>query len=418
MSLKLYEIYFDHDKLSELRRPPGSNSFNSAFHIRLNQDFEIPWPEYKKGNLGEKPESYVAYSIKDTFGQDVFILVGFENLSPGNSVYEVKAEGGGILGPLSPMQVTFSAGNNKAYACFPLHGRKFEQIGKYDVTWNWLYRKQGEVSWENLGETKHRIFLTYAHPEAPWSREPYFRFSPWVELLDICCEIAQGAKDDIMAAAQITKAINSQYNLRYDIIAGAPRYVYTIDINNRPVSIFDVESWNNRVIRGNAPPDILFLPDTTEEHKHFHIVGCQDTATALAVMASIIGIKAEVAYHTYFGYLKIIEPIGRSKSNNPYAFLNPNQPTSPVKGEDEERTKFQFHYYVKVRNNNFDSCMKEWSENSQNEGWLINLTQAEYEEKAIDRSTPRRKEMNRYQSPDGAWHISAPEHTDLNFLIS
>ncbi len=417
MSLELYEINFDHNRLPESRKPPESNPRTSALHIRRNQDFEIQWPEYKSGDPGEMPESYVAYSITETDGQEVFILAGFEDLSSTNTIYEVKADGGGILGPLNAMQLTFDAGKTRATLRFLLHRRTFEQIGKYDVTWNWCYRKQGEIKWQTLGSTRHRIFLTFAYPEVPWSREAYHRFAPWVELLDICCEIAQGAKDDISAASQITRAINSQYNLRYDIISGAPRYVYTIDKDNQPVSVFDIVNWINHVLKSRAPSEILFLPGTPEEHKHYLIIGCQDTATALAIMSSIIGVKAEVAYHTHFGYLNFVEPIGRGKCNSPYSYLNPQQPTPPVR-EDEERTKFQFHYYVKLGNLTFDSCMKEWSDNPQKEGWLINLSQAEYEERAIDRSTPRKKEMNGYQAPDGIWHPSTPERTELNILAT
>ncbi len=231
-------------------------------------------------------------------------------------------------------------------------------------------------------------------------------------------KLLRARQDEITAVAQITRAINSRYNLRYDIIAGAPRYVYTIDNKNKPVSMFDIVSWMEFVLKSKAPSDLFFLPGTQEEHKHYLIVGCQDTATALAIMSAIIGVKAKVAYHTHFGYLKYVQPIGRGKCNSPYSYLNPRQPTSPVKSEDEERTKFQFHYYVKSGNRTFDSCLKAWTDNYQKEGWLINLSQAEYEERVIDRNTSRKKEMNCYQSPDGAWYPSTPEQTELYMLMT
>ena len=418
MSLELCEIYFDHDRLPDSRRPVGSSPLTSSLHIRRSQDFEVDWPEYKKSNLNEISESKVAYSITGTAGQAVFILVEFANHSSANTTYEVRADGGGVLGPLNPTPITFSAEATSVKICFPLSGRAFEEIGKFIVTWNWYYREPGSSDWQDLATTVHQVFLTFAAPEQPWSSAAYNQHNPWTDLLEICCEIAQGAQDDITAVAQITRAINSRYNIRYDIIAGAPRYVYTIDNKNQPVSMFDIVSWMDFVLNGKAPSELLFLPGTQEEHKHYLIVGCQDTATALAIMSTIIGVKAELAYHTHFGYLQYVQPIGRGKCNSPYSYLNPRQPTSPVKGEDEERTKFQFHYYVKSGSRTFDSCMKEWTDNPQKEGWLVNLSQPEYEERVIDRSTARKKEMNGYLASDGTWHPSTPEQTDLYILRS
>lgn len=418
MPLVLSEIYFNHNRLTESRKPLGSSPFTSALHIRRNQDLEIPWPEYKAEDLRDISESKIAYSIKDTAGYDVFIFVLLEDLSKTNTTYEVKAEGGGILGELCPTTVVFGRGNPSANATFPLRNRVFEEIGIYDVTWDWYYREQGDSLWKFIDTTHHHVYLTYSAPEMPWSKDAYRKNNPWTELLDICCEISQGAKDDISAVAEITKAINNRYGLRYDIIAGAPRYTFTIYKNNKAITVFDLVNWINFVLNGNPPSNLFYLPGTMEEYKHYHIVGCQDTAAALAVMASVIGAKVDVAYHPHFGYLKYVFPIGRGKSNNPYTYLNPSNPGLPIKGEGDERTKFQFHYYVKLRGNTYDSCMREWSENSGEEGWLINLPQFEYEEKTIDRRTPKKREMNSICSADGTLLPSIPELTDLEILLT
>jgi hypothetical protein len=413
MSLELSKLYFDHDRLPAAHKPAASNPSTSAIHIRRNQDYEISWPEYESGDVEENPASYVAYSIADTSGQAVFVLALFKNSSPANPAYEVKAEGGGVLGPINPAPVTFRAGETCTQLCLPLSERTFAEVGKYPVAWNWYYREQGSADWQRLATTQHQVFLIPSAPELPWSKTAFSKNNPWVELLDICCEIAQGAKDDLTAAAQLTRAINQRYQLRYDIIGGAPRYVYTIDRDNTPVSMFDVEDWMNYVLKNKAPSNPAFLPGTQEAHKHYLIVGCQDTAAALAVMSGLLGASAEMTYHAYFGYLNLVEPIGRGKCNNPYSYLNPRQPDAPVKGEGEKRTKFQFHYYVKIRDQNFDACMKVWTDGQEDDGWLIDLSQADYETGAIDKSTPEKRELNGHLSPDGVWRPGIPVRTPL-----
>ena len=413
MTLELSAIYFDHDKLPTVCRPAGSSPFTSAFHIRKNQDYEVSWPEYQKNILAENSASCAAYSIAETAGQPVFILAQFEDLSPANTIYEVKAEGGGVLGPLSLVPVAFRPGETSVRLRLSLSRRTFAQAGKYSATWSWYYRTQGSADWQGLAVTVHQVYLTCSAPAAPWSHEANSKHNPWTELLDICCEIAQGARDDLTAVAQLTRAVNQRYHLRYDIIGGAPRYVYTVDRENLPVSMFDINNWINYVLKQNAPSAPVFLPGTAEEYKHYLIVGCQDVAAALAIMASVLGAPVELTYHAYFGYLNLVAPIGRGKCNNPYSYLNPGQPEAPVKGEGEKRTKFQFHYYVRLHERDFDACMKAWTDGSEDEGWLSNLSQVEYEASTIDKGTPEKRELNGHTSPDGVSHPGAPVRTAL-----
>jgi hypothetical protein len=159
MTLELSAIYFDHDQLPAARKPAGSSPLSSALHIRRSQDYEVNWPEYEKGNLAQNPVSCAAYSISDTAGQAVFILAQFENLSSTHSTYEVKADGGGILGPINPTPVTFGAGEASVRLGLPLSGRTFEEVGKYSVAWQWYYREQGAAGWHSLAGTEHQVYL-------------------------------------------------------------------------------------------------------------------------------------------------------------------------------------------------------------------------------------------------------------------
>ncbi len=346
MTLELCDIYFDHQKITGRDRPPRSSVYNSSIHIRRNQDFEVAWPEYNSKDQANKPDSLAAYSIVNTTNQDVFILVRFQNLLNTSAIYEVRAEGGGIMGELSPTRIDFPSGETSTNACIPLNKRRFKEVGKYEAAWNWFYRVDGSNAWQFLGTTKHKVYLTYFTPQAPWSAESCNRNNPWTELLEVCCEIAQGASDEMSMLAEITKAINNRYNLKYDIIAGAPRYSWSIYKNGKSITVFDLKNWMNYVLKCNPPSNVPYLPGTKEEYGHFRIVGCQDTAAALAVMSSVIGVRATIAFHAHFGYLRLVFPIGRDKSNNPYTYLNPNRPTSAIISDGEGQTKFQFHYYV------------------------------------------------------------------------
>jgi hypothetical protein len=418
MTLELCEIYFDHQKITGRGRPPRSSFYNSALHIRRNQDFEVAWPEYNGKDQVNKPDSLAAYSIVNTTNQDVFIFVRFQKLSNACTSYEIRAEGGGILGELLPTRIDFPSGETSTNACIPLNNRRFEEVGKYAVVWNWFYREESSDTWQFLGTTKHKVYLTYFAPQAPWSAELCNRNNPWTELLEVCCEIAQGASDEMSTLAEITKAINNRYNLKYDIIAGAPRYSWTIYRKGRSVTVFDLRNWINFVLKGNPPSNVLYLPGTKEEYKHFQIVGCQDTAAAVAIMSSVTGVRATVAFHAHFGYLQLVYPIGRDKSNNPYTYLNPNRPTSAIISDSEGQTKFQFHYYVKSGDSIFDSCMRAAIDQPENEGWLVNVSQLEYEESTIDRSTSLQRELNCVRAANGTFHPSRPEPIDLEILLT
>lgn len=418
MTIRLTELIFDHGKLPADYRPPVLAGAAQALHLRKNQDFEIQWPEYQCPNSMPHNPSFAAYPICESAGKAVYILAGFEEISPAGQVYEVKAEGGGVMGPLSPQEVDFSGGRGSLQAVFPLTQRAFEKIGCHSITWSWFYRRRGESSWHAFDLTETQLLLTWAPPASPWSGLPFHRLNPWIDLLKVCCRLAEGATSATEALSILTRAINSRFDLKYDIVAGAPHFTTTVDIEGTPRSEFDLQDWTEFVLNQQICRDIHFLPGTAEEHDHFHIVGCQDTAAALALMASILGIDATIHLHEHFGYLKYILPIGRGKSNSPYPYLYPHQPTPADRGDDEERTKFQFHYYVCSNGKLFDACMRAWSMDPAKLGWLIDLSQNEYEEQVIDRSSPRTSQAHSIQDAHGTLSPSQPVRTSLSILGS
>jgi hypothetical protein len=114
----------------------------------------------------------------------------------------------------------------------------------------------------------------------------------------------------------------------------------------------------------------------------------------------------------------MVLPIGRGQCNNPFYGCWSNDPVRGV--DDATRTGFGNHAYTKLAGqNNYDACMKRWLTWLEQllltivyfivwlillvlslgqvdrfdlleraSGWLVNLTQGEYNAETIDVSTP------------------------------
>jgi hypothetical protein len=404
MPLTLRTIEFNHDPISAV---------TSAMNIRRNQDFEVPVPEYDSAIPGPATESCAAYSIADTARQNVVIRVTFE-ISAGDPTtsYDVGAKDGGIMGELAPVNVTFAAGATTATVDFPLSARRFAAIGVHDISWRWQAQSTGASSdtWDALATTSHRIYLVLAVPDAPWTQDFADKRNPWTDLLDESCARSAGAKTDVAAARKLVRAINSAYSLRYDIIKGNVRYGF-IGFS----SPFALSRWIDYVIRGNAPADPRFCPESAEEYPDFLIVNCNDCAASLALMAKVVGAPLEYFFHEPFGYLHYVKPIGRGKCNNPFYGCSGFLPAA-LPPDYDPRSRFANHTYTKLPSGmNFDACLKEvvspllsfflilvWliffilSFGTMNlehlldsaGGWLVNISQASYEAKTNDKSQP------------------------------
>lgn len=403
MVLQLESINFNLDT---------SSATNSAMNIRRNQDFEVPLPEYTKLTANLFEYNCAAYAIAETDGQVVNIRVQLATFATASRVWEVKATGGGIMGPLDPIRVEFAPEATLATVDIPLSYRDFSRVGVHQVTWEWFYRRQGESSWQRLKNTSHRIYLVLSVPPAPWSQSYGDYRNPWGELLDECCRIAGGSKDNIWAARKMTKAINRDYNLRYDTDRGAPRYNHS----SWDAWQFEMSNWIEYVLHGNVPPEPRFCPGTSEDHPDNWIVNCYDCGGALSLMTKIVGAQTEYHFHAPFGYLNYIYPIGRGLCNNPFpenhcsgeGFVTDSDATWPTRGG------FGNHAYTRLNNKVFDACMKDylslWEKTAlailialvilfscgqadvsglrdRYNGWLINMEQQAYEEYIIDTST-------------------------------
>ena len=395
MALALNKITFNHD--------PFSVS-TSAMNIRRNKDFEVLVPEFDATVPRTPAESCAAYAQQETAGQHVFVRVELTSTGGGNPHFEVRAQGGGLLGALDSQAVDFTHGAITKTVDFPLSHRDFSRIARQDVTWQWQFRQQGNPSWQALVNTSHRIYIVLKVPPAPWTQALADKRNPWTDLLDVTCSVAAGKQNANQAAESITKNVHQGYSLRYDIVSGAPRYGFVVTGNS-----FQLTKWIDYVLKGNAPANPVLCSGSPEQYKDYWIVNCYDCAASSALMARILGADSDYYFHAPFGYLNYVEPIGRGKCNNPfYGCLGNN----PAVGPDDQRTGFGNHAYQKLNGaRNYDACMREWISPllrlllillwliiliitlgtvnltgllNRAGGWLVDLAQAEYNSRTID----------------------------------
>lgn len=395
MALALKTITFNHDLFS---------ATTSAMNIRRNKDFEVLMPEYDAAVPRTPAESCAAYAKQETMAQQVFVRVELASTGGGNPHFEIRAQGGGLLGALDLQAVDFTGGATTKTVDFPLSHRDFSRIAQQDVTWQWQFRQQGNPNWQPLVNTSHRIYVLLKVPSAPWTQGIADKRNPWTELLDVCCPIAAGNQNAAEATESITKKVHQGYSLRYDIVSGAPRYGFVLTGNS-----FQLTNWINYVLNGNAPATPIFCNGSAEQYKDYWIVNCYDCAASSALMARVLGADSDYYFHQPFGYLNYVEPIGRGKCNNPfYGCLGNN----PAVGPDDQRTAFGNHAYQKLNaSQNYDACMREWlsplaklililiwliifiitlgtvnlkSLLNRAGGWLVDLTQTDYNSRTID----------------------------------
>lgn len=399
MPLTLETITFNH--------APASAS-TSAMNIRRNKDFEVLVPEYDAAVPRTAAESCAAYAKQQTASQQVVVRVELTRTGGGNPHFEIRAQGGGLLGALDSHPVDFTGGATSATLDLPLTHRDFSRIARQDVTWQWQYLQQGSQDWQPMVTTSHRIYVVLKIPPAPWTQALADKRNPWTDLLDFCCPIAAGKQNAAAAVESVTKKVHQAYSLRYDIVTGAPRYGFA-----QTGSSFHLTNWINYVLKGNAPANPVFCNGSAEQYKNYWIVNCYDCAASSALMAKVLGADSDYYFHAPFGYLKYVEPIGRGKCNNPfYGCLGNN----PAVGPDDQRTGFGNHAYQKLGGaRNYDSCMREWLTAIEKlilillwliiliitfgllnlttllnraGGWLVDLTQAAYDTRTVDTSQP------------------------------
>lgn len=343
MSLTLDSITFNHDPLSSAR---------SALNIRRNKDFEVMLPEWPLPPGAMPRERPAAYSMSDTYKQNVIVKATVSASVAGD--YEIRATGGGVLGEIETPAVSI-AGGATVIVDVPLSRRRFNNVGRHDVQWQWSYRAVGAGNWTNLATTEHRIYITLAAPKAPWTQMAASPYLPWADLLDYVCLAAGGSAQNsgVAIARTLVWEIYDSLNLHYDVVtAGSVRYGFTVTGDQ-----FQLSEWIEYALN-NQPPSATVCDPESGMHPLDQTVGCYDTAASLALMCAIVGADVRYQLHEPFGYLNPCYPIGRPLANNPHYFPSCIS-QRPLVGGDVGRASFLNHTYTTDTNGLvFDACLR------------------------------------------------------------
>jgi hypothetical protein len=181
---------------------------------------------------------------------------------------------GGIVADLPATLISFGPTGDSGWCGFALNTDTLvgRGAGLVSFEWVWQFRRQQDDPWITFDQSFHNIYLLLAPPTEPWSilRGPLNQAAPWVDVLEIACQWAQGAQNTVQAASMITKAVNDLGGQRitYDILVGAPHYTVL------GVPRFLCEAFINRLRGGpGAGP----------------LVNCSDCATIVSTFANILG---------------------------------------------------------------------------------------------------------------------------------
>lgn len=251
MSIQLESITFNHDPTSV---------HSDGVNLRFNATTFLPVPEWQR-NLSLQPsDSMAAYSIEETKGNQITVLVRLSRTDPGLRGAEVRAVpainsvpdsgwpallGGlypytywnywyyymqlylwqlallnsspappteGILGKVQAKQVNFNPNDASVQELFVLENPQLwhRGAGIHQVAWQWQYRTESSPLWRDFALTRHKIFTLLTLPTDPWQQAPYHPSNtqlPWTEVLDFACHWASGTRTLDQAAARITRAV-------------------------------------------------------------------------------------------------------------------------------------------------------------------------------------------------------------------
>jgi hypothetical protein len=283
----------------------------NAISLRQNFATAVTVPEWTKGKRLPK-DSPAAYAIAAVASKIVAIEASFATDPAGPVAVDIRAEGGGVLGPIDPTTIKLSGGTSVPDFVplnLPHHRIGASGILREDIQWDWFY-KATDGTWVSMGSSFHRIYVVLDAPSLPWLQPPTPPASetqlPWVEALDRACLWAGGTLNVLDAATAVTKAVNSNLGLTYDVSHGASKYTQAIGRT----------SWFL------CTAFLAFLNRQPEGKGN--IVNCTDCATVVSSFANLLGCRlAAAVMASPGGFLcnKIIA-IGGSAWNYPFPPAN------------------------------------------------------------------------------------------------
>jgi len=285
-TIRASQIQFDH---------AGSQ----ALPLRVNYSTSIVKPEWVAGTRNQP-----CLFVQET---PVTVLVRFEAPLWLTQAY-FWAESDGPLGGLPGQTVHFTNGvSDPEYYEFTAERPTPSGIGMHEWSWQWMVASTAaEVTTAvrplNVSG-KHRLYTILANPGKPWRVDLVSTQNPWTEALDVAMGVThattpEGVLDDMV------RFVHDRPCFQYDIVWGSPCYVSGLPWKlNLTLVLAD--------IRLNRPP---------------RTGCCYDGALIVHTLADVLGastrylLSGQPYTSRVFGYLNVVDPIGRGVdyANNPF----------------------------------------------------------------------------------------------------
>lgn len=258
----LASISFDYD--------PTSASAE-ALTIRRNFGTDVSVPEWVRGKTAAA-DSPCAYAISSLSGKTPNIQVVLNIPAPTTHAVRIQATGGGLLGAIDPVTVSFGGGTT-ATMTIPLshHALATGGIQRQDAAWTWQFQVDNGP-WTTMAQTNHRVYVILSIPTQPWQQGANRLNTqlPWTDVLDYACVWAAGATTQDASLSKITTQVNQSIGLQYDTSRGAS--FYTAQSNGL-----------SRFLCG------LFVDYLKTGGGNGKIVNCTDCATIVTSFSNILG---------------------------------------------------------------------------------------------------------------------------------
>lgn len=289
---------------------PGSGAIQLYDHVAAAN---VTVPEYVSAGQASKPAAWVmggGHSVRVRFAA-----------GPAITTAQVWAEGGlGGLGSAgSPVTVNFTGGFGEA--TFPVNTPP-AAVARTLFTWDWKYLSG--LTTLTLGHTgQHRLYTVLASPQAPQA-------VPWVGALEVATQLAQGTTTAAAATRAIWQDFYTNAGGLYDTVSGASAYT------GGTTTAFNLTQWLANYSTASIG-----------------VVNCYDMGKSVVVFANALGAGTEYVYTNPFGYLNLINAIGRGWTNNPFYDSFGCDP-SPIVPGDNDRCGFGNHAFTLLAGQIYD----------------------------------------------------------------
>ena len=249
----------------------------------------------------------------------------------------------------------------------------------FDLTWKAVVSNETEIVTNTLGKTDGHVFYTILdEPKLPWTDSEIANSNVWVSALDVVMNTnaCTGSTSQTNCLASLTMFLFENHGLVYETDNGSSQYF-----------------------------DILVDPTTYDYYVQFQLseylakgkgnyVNCYDQAYGLSILGRALGISSEVKFLLPFGYINPTNLIGVGECNSPFFTTNNHVIASsklrPV--DDLDRKWFYNHRYVVASGKVFDCCAGPA---------LGDLSQADYLDAWVDKSTPDEEDLTKFQHVPG-----------------